>query len=35
MPIHLKDPVTFHVDQNFYVLTQHDLFPPPAPQAGR
>jgi aminopeptidase N len=35
MPIHLKDPATFHVDQNFYVLTQHDLFPPPAPQAGR
>ncbi len=35
MAIHLKDPATFHVDQNFYVLTQHDLSAPPAPQAGR
>jgi aminopeptidase N len=33
MPLHLKDPVTFRVDQNFYVLTQHDLAAPP--QAGR
>jgi aminopeptidase N len=31
--IHLKDPVTFHLDQNFYVLTRHDLTPPP--QTGR
>jgi aminopeptidase N len=31
--IHLKDPVTFHLDQNFYVLTRHDLAPPP--QTGR
>ena len=31
--IHLKDPVTFHLDQNFYVLTRHDVAPPP--QTGR
>ena len=31
--IHLKDPVTFRLDQNFYVLTRHDLAP--APQTGR
>jgi aminopeptidase N len=31
--IHLKDPITFHLDQNFYVVTRHDLAPPP--QAGR
>jgi aminopeptidase N len=31
--IHLKDPVTFHLDQNFYVLTRHDIAAPT--QAGR
>jgi len=33
MAVRLKDPATFHVDQNFYVLTQHDVAAPP--QAGR
>ena len=31
--IHLKDPISFHLDQNFYVLTQHDVALPP--QTGR
>jgi aminopeptidase N len=31
--IHLKDPITFRLDQNYYVLTRHDIAP--GRQAGR